>query len=139
MEVKILGDFEHESGVQAVTDWFSKRGYWEAFATDYGDGLWTISIFLICRRPELNFKQRIRHQKKEKTLYMDIMLPFTEFVSASLEEREKKVVEAMLAEVPRIVRKYKFADFDTELFISHFNKYFSDLLAELPQSPALAV
>lgn len=131
MRIKILGDFEHRSGVEAVTDWLSRRGYWEAFANDYGEGLWTISMFLICRNPELNFKQRIRHQKKEKALYIDIMLPLEKFVNATLEERKKKVLEAMLGDVPQIFRKYKFADFDTELFISDFNEYFSGLLAEL--------
>ncbi|MCY0914177.1 hypothetical protein [Massilia antarctica] len=62
----------------------------------------------------------------------------SEFPGATKEERIKKVLTAILDEVPRNVRKYKFADFGTELLILDFNKYFSDLLFELPQSPALA-
>ncbi|NHZ44324.1 hypothetical protein [Massilia aquatica] len=138
MKVQILGDFNHESGVNAVTDWFSDSSYWEAFATDYGDGLWKVAIFLICRNPELNFKQRIRHSKKDKALYMDIMLPLADFVNATLEERKENVVVAMLKEVPRIVRKYKFAEFDTEAFLSDFDQYFSGLLAQLPRPSTLA-
>ncbi|NHZ65215.1 hypothetical protein [Massilia genomosp. 1] len=69
---------------------------------------------------------------------MDIMLDYAEFVSVTAERRKEIVLERLLEDVPRIVRKYKFADFDTELFLSDFNKYYSGLLAELPQSPALA-
>ncbi|MCY0914176.1 hypothetical protein [Massilia antarctica] len=138
MDFKFLGDYDHDSGLLGVTDWLYRHGYREAFAKDYGDGLRSITVILLCSKHTMHLKPRIRHVKKEKSLDMDLMLPYPEFPGATKDERIKKVLTAILDEVPRNVRKYKFADFDTELLISDFNKYFSDLLFELPQSPALA-
>lgn len=137
MKFNIVGECDHDSGLPDVLYWLSPPDQWEAFAKDYGDGLDLIGVDLICSKLLDGLKPRIRHAKKEKALYMDIMLTFDEFASATAEERKKIAGQRLLDDVPRIVRKYKFANFDTELFLSDFKKYYSDLLEELPHAPAL--
>ncbi|ATQ78418.1 hypothetical protein CR152_30825 [Massilia violaceinigra] len=138
MDCTITGDCDHDSGLPDVLLWLNQPEQEEAFAKDYGEGLASLAVILVCSKHIVDVKPRIRHSKKEKRLYMDIMLVYTEFVLLTAENKKARVLEALLEDVPRIVRKYKFADFDTELFISDFNRYFSGLLAALPRTPALA-
>ena len=138
MDCTILGDCDHDSGLPDVLLWLSCPEQEEAFARDYGEGLDSIVIDLVCSKHIVDVKPRIRHAKKEKRLYMDIILVYAEFVSATAERRKEIVLKRLLEDVPRVVRKYKFSDFETEGFISDFNRYYSDLFAELPHTPALA-
>jgi len=86
------------------------------YLKNYGNDLIDIFIVLMCRHPEYNFKQRIRFVKKEKTLYMDIMLDFDLFMKISQEERNTIVFDKLIKEVPEIIAKYKFKDFDLASF-----------------------
>ena len=72
----------------------------------------------MCRDPRLNFKQRIRMDRKELILYMDLMLSSPEMAAATKAKRQHMLAEKLYNEVPQIVRKYKLKDFDTERFVS---------------------
>lgn len=75
-----------------------------------------------------NLKQRIRLSKKEKTIYMDIMLDLNQFLKVEQKEREKVVVEKLINEVPAIIRKYRLEDFDILKFESDLKKWMIKIL-----------
>ncbi len=119
MKLNILGDTHWESKVDQLIDALTEldyRSYFEEF--DYGSGLNKIAVFLMCQNPELNLKQRIRLSKKEKTLYMDIMLDLPTMKSVDMSNRKRIVAEKLIQEIPAIVSKYKLPDFDTPRFIA---------------------
>lgn len=130
MRLRVSADAWWESRVDAVLYWLASTSYWIRFEEeeDYGSGLDGVIIFLICREPEFNFKRRIRYSRKDKKIYMDIMPSLPEFINLAPDERKRKVVDALLKEVPEVVGKYKIEDFDTQRFLSDFNQKFTSIL-----------
>jgi hypothetical protein len=84
---------------------------------DYGAGLSGLVVVLMCRDPELNFKQRIRFARKEKKLYMDVMLDLAQMRSAEWEERTRIIVERLAQEIPTVLHKYSLKEFDETRFV----------------------
>ncbi|MEJ5148738.1 hypothetical protein [Sphingobacterium sp. MYb388] len=125
----ILADFYWESKIDKVLDTLSETGYRRFFSEQYyGSTLNGITVLLICQDPSLNLKQRIRLSKKEKTIYMDIMLNLNQFLKIEQKERKKIVVEKLINEVPVIIRKYKLEDFDILKFESDLKKWMIKIL-----------
>ena len=91
---RITGDFNSESRVDECLD---ESGPTEDYfaSREYGAGLFGIGVVLMCRNPELNFKRRIRFDRKDKKLYMDVMLDLPQMLQATPEVR-KKIIAARL-------------------------------------------
>lgn len=82
---------------------------------DYGPSVQGIVIVFMCRDPKIAFKQRIRFSKKDKKLYTDIMMDYESMVSAPDDEaRFNLMKEKLLSELPQVIKKYKFPEFDQE-------------------------
>ncbi|RDI13194.1 hypothetical protein [Flavobacterium sp. AG291] len=129
MRVNILCDIYWESRVDWVTHALSDAGYRNFFdEQDYGSSINNLVIIMMCRDSYLNFKQRIRFSKKEKTLYMDIMLDLDQFMKIAQKEREEIVVDKLISEVPLIIAKYKFKDFNLLAFEKDFKIQMSKIL-----------
>ncbi|MBC7748984.1 MAG: hypothetical protein H7Z76_10500 [Methylotenera sp.] len=94
-----------DSGIKAF---FEKK--------EYGDSLIDISINLNCNNPDYNHKQRIRFLKLEKVLYLDLMFDLNQFKSIEQSERQNIVAKKMVTELPAIIAKYKFKNFDLLAF-----------------------
>lgn len=125
----ILADFYWESKIDKVLDTLSETGYRRFFSEQYyGSTLNGITVLLICQDPSLNLKQRIRLSKKEKTIYMDIMLDLNQFLKIEQKQREKIVVEKLINETPAIIRKYRLEDFDILKFESDLKKWMIKIL-----------
>ena len=126
MRISIVCDAHWEARLDRVLSAFSSSGYKSMFASRYyGNGLHGVSIVLMCREPSLTFKQRIRFARKEKRLYMDIMLDLDAFRQMGDDERRQNVVDRLGDEVPAILRKYSIADFDCGRFVSDFRCWLS--------------
>ncbi len=125
MRFSISGDFDWESNIDKVLDAFSGNNYRSYFQErDYGTGLIGITIIFICQDPALNLKRRIRLSKKEKKLYVDMMLDLPQMKSADLVKKKMIMSELLLKEIPEIVSKYKIDDFDLQRFIEDFQQKF---------------
>ena len=126
MRFNIVSDTNYETKVsEHVTTQFPARELedWLHFKS-YGNDLVTIGVVLMCRNPEYNFKQRIRMDRKDKALYIDLMLDYDYFVSdITQEDRIKVVANKMIDEIPPIIKKYKLKDFDGDLFMKDLKKY----------------
>ncbi|ATQ78264.1 hypothetical protein CR152_29965 [Massilia violaceinigra] len=132
MRLNIVSDANWESRVDLVLNWLSSTSYRQFFSDqDYGDGLCGVSVVLICRDPILKFKRRIRLSKKEKKLYMDIMLPLEGFVNAEAVSRKTMVIDSLLVEVPKIVGEYSIPAFSAERFLVDFAEVFSNLKQQI--------
>ncbi len=124
----ILADMNWESGVRETLELIPNREFFDFFySKDYGSDLNSIFIILMCRDTEYNFKQRIRLVKKEKALYMDIMLDFDLFLKITQPERNKIVFDKLIKEVPEIIAKYKFKDFDLARFTLDFTTLINNI------------
>ena len=131
MRFMISADIDIKSGIEEVLSILHGTGYIKYFKTkNYGEDIECVFIVLMCRDESLNFKQRIRHSKKEKTIYLDIMLKLSEYIKASPEWRMKTTIKNIFEELSRIIRKYKIKNFASEMFISDVLKYFTE---HLPQ------
>ncbi|WP_031457238.1 hypothetical protein, partial [Flavobacterium chungangense] len=107
MDFGITADSWWETKVSDTLSLIPQREFKDFFyLKDYGTDLNDIFIVLMCRHTEYNFKQRIRFIKKEKALYMDIMLDFDLFLKITQEERNRIVFEKLIKEVPEIIAKY---------------------------------
>jgi hypothetical protein len=78
----------------------------------------------MCHEPSLNLKQRIRLSKKEKIIYVDIMLDYTLFMKIDQNKRNEIVISKIKNEIPPIISKYKFEDFDLLRFENDLNNIF---------------
>ena len=116
MKVNVLGDFWWESKLDHVLRVLNLRHYFQD--RNYGSDVNGVVIDLICNDPKLNQKQRIRFTKNNKTLYMDIMLKLNDFIEATHQKRRELVAENILKEVPKVLKKYNFKDFEYDKFIS---------------------
>jgi hypothetical protein len=128
MRVNILSDsnweakLDHAMRALALHDFFENRSYGQ----DLSGG---IIVVLMCRDPDLKFKQRIRFSKKPQRLYMDIMLSLPEFISATHAQRRQILAARLTDDIPRIIAKYRFKKFDLPGFSNDLNsEVFSQLL-----------
>lgn len=125
----ILADFYWETQIDKVLDSLSNTGYRRFFLEqDYGTSLDGITLVLICQAPNLNLKQRIRFSKKEKNLYLDIMLDLPQFLTITQKEREEIIVDKIITEVPQVIAKYKFKDFELVRFEKDLKKWMRKIL-----------
>ncbi|SRR6266545_4256252 len=127
MHVFITSDANQESGVGEFVDKVSGRTDAHFHEKDYGVGLHGLVVVLMCRNPDLKFKQRIRLSKKEKKLYMDIMLNLDEMKDATHETRKCIITERLANEVPAILRKYSIRDFDEERFVADLRSWLQEI------------
>lgn len=127
MRFFITGDSNREAKLDEILDALYDLGFQKYFAEKgYDDSGIEIAVILMCRDPYLNFKQRIRFSKKENVLYMDIMLDFDQMKSADSETRKSIVAEKLVNEVPQIIAKYKFRDFDLKRFSLDLSNWFEN-------------
>jgi hypothetical protein len=129
MRFFITCDANWDARIDKVISTINKTGYEVLFEKrDYGKSLEGVAVILMCRDPSLNFKQRIRYSKKEKDIYIDIMLDFFQFVRIEQVEREKIVAEKLIAEIPPIIAKYKLENFNLTKFKADLVKCFKKML-----------
>lgn len=113
-----VSDVLHKLPIRKMHDEFCVKSY--------GSDVHGIFIVLTCDHPEYSYRQRIRFVKKEKILYADIMLDFDFFMNATQEQREQKAFHQILEELPIIISKYKFQDFNTKEFIKDLSLFLID-------------
>ncbi len=124
MDFRIACDANAESKLDKI-----KFGINDAFEEYFGDRFYDDSgiamfVVLTCRDPAYNFEQRIRFSKKENCLYMDLMFDLRTMVQADLTEGKRIVAEKIITEVPQIVAKKKFKDFDLPRFTKDLREWF---------------
>jgi hypothetical protein len=124
MRFNLLSDADWDSKIDKVLSVLSTSGYRRFFEDkEYGDSIDGITVVFMCRNPEINFKRRIRYSKKEKKVYLDIMLDLNQFRQIGQEERQKIVAYRLLSEVPPIIAKYKFNDFNLLSFTNDLKEW----------------
>ncbi len=125
----IIADIDWESYIDNTLNYLADTGFRRYFLEqDYGSSLNEVVVCLMCQDPDLNLKQRVRLVKKEKILYLDIMLDLNKFRVIDQKERDKIVVEKILTETPEIVKKYKLEDFNLSKFEADLKFYMSKIL-----------
>jgi hypothetical protein len=123
MKLFITCDFYWETKIDKVLFALDDTGYESFFEKqNYGSSLESISIVLMCQDPSLNLKKRVRYSKKDKHLYMDIMLDTNDFINVGQQIRNKIVAENISSQVIPIIVKYKLEDFDLPKFEVHLKK-----------------
>jgi hypothetical protein len=117
MRFNILGDYTASSGVGIVLDNLTDKKYREFFqGKNYSQEIENITVVIMCQNPALELKQRIRFSKKEKKIYLDIMLDLSLISSMSYLQKETYIIERIVKEVPIIIEKYKIKDFNLVQF-----------------------
>ncbi|MCZ8021498.1 MAG: hypothetical protein O9302_06970 [Cyclobacteriaceae bacterium] len=128
MRFFITCDSFWEAKVDQIIDRIDGTGYKRYFAEqNYGTSLTGLTVVLVCQNPSLNLKQRIRLSKNERKLYLDLMLDLPYFLKITQVEREKIVVEKLIKEIPPIITKYKFEDFNIIKFQSDLKNWMSKI------------
>ena len=125
MKMFITGDIFWESKVDKVLGDLERLDYRSFFEDkDYGESVAEIGLILMCQRASLNLKQRIRFSKQKKDLSMDIMLDLEQMMQLDHESRRKIIAAKIVAEVPLVLKKYKFKDFDLPRFSQDLSDWF---------------
>lgn len=89
-----------------------------------------IGVVCMCRDPGLDFKQRVRHSRKDRSLYMDVMLDYDRMTTLDCSVRLALVLQCLEREIRRTLGKYEFEDFDKESFISDLAEFLTRLVGE---------
>jgi len=116
MEFFITGDVNRESGVLPVLQELSPSAGKHFRARTYGLGLDSICVVLMCRGPELAFKRRVRFVRKQKAVYLDIMLELDEMRKLDHQSRKRRIAARLAAEIPAVLQKYSITEFDESRF-----------------------
>ena len=132
MHFRITADTNKESGVGEVVYELSGPTRQHFISQDYGSGLPCLCVVLMCRDPELAFKRRVRFSEKEQTLYMDVMLHLPDLIPLAHAERRRAIVQRLEQEIPEVLTKYEFRDFDQPRFESDLHDWFTSLPGSLP-------
>jgi hypothetical protein len=123
MKFGITYDADSEAGLDQVifglNDAFQQY-FGDRFYDDSGVGLFVV---LMCRDPRLDLKQRVRFVKKKNTLYIDIMLDLNMMSKANVVTRKRIVGEKMVNELPLIIAKHKFRNFDLQRFAGDLREW----------------
>jgi hypothetical protein len=128
MRLNFLSDAYWEARVERVLDELSVAGYRELFsASDYGRGLNGITVVFVCQDPSLNLKQRVNFVKKERKLYIDVLLDLDEMKKAQSSERKRIVVERLSGEVPSALHTQWIQDFDEARFVEDFKRWLASI------------
>lgn len=123
----ITGDANIETGVGEATLLMAGSDFYKFIEKqDYGTSLKGLCVIFMCRNPELNFKQRIRYTKKDQNLSFDLMLDYNQFVVMTPDQRVSEMCKRLLEEMPPIVKKYKFPDFDLDKFMDNLTSWFNE-------------
>jgi hypothetical protein len=112
MHLGITSDANSESGVGEIVDEISGPTRRNFVSKNYGVGLLGVAVVLMCRDPKLNFRRRVRFARKQKMVFMDIMLDLDQMRHAEHERRKRIVVERLAQEIPEVLSKYSIRDFD---------------------------
>ena|SRR6266511_387392 len=126
MRVSILSDahwkakIEHATRTLALDAFFDDR--------DYGPGLTSPVVILMCRDPDLKFRRRVRLDHKTRTLYSDIMLDLPEMRSVGHARRRSVIAQRLVTEIPPTIAKYRLPDFDLSLFTRDFQHIIEEQL-----------
>ncbi len=118
MRIDLLGDIDWESRVDKVLYELSSSNYKGLFEDrNYGNGLTSITVIFMCQSQNLGLKRRMRFIKKEKALFMDIMLDLDTMKKASQELRKGLILRALAEEIPAVLEKYSIPEFDKVGFV----------------------
>jgi hypothetical protein len=118
-------DIDWETRVDSVRDELIALHFEPSFEGDqYGPGIEMIAILLTCRDPSHKFRQRTKWIADERILETDILLPHSEMIAATPEQRRTILVQALLNEVPRVIEKKKVSDFDSGLLAASMKEFF---------------
>jgi hypothetical protein len=126
MKFFITYDADITSGLSEIT-----YGMTKALGSYFADRFYEdsgieMAVILMCRRPVRDFKQRIRFVKKENCLYMDIILDLDVMNRTDEPTRKRIVGEKIVNEVPQIVARKKFKDFDLSRFARDLREWFEN-------------
>ncbi|SRR6266581_3315421 len=125
MKMFITCDAWWESKVDKVQGDLADLGFRRFFEDkDYGASVAEIGLILMCQRASLNLKQRIRFVKQKRDFSMDIMLDLEQMMQVDHESRRKIIAEKIATEVPLVLKKYKFKDFDLPRFSQDLSDWF---------------
>jgi hypothetical protein len=128
VDLFITGDSDQESGISEVVLELADTRYRQHFeALGFGGDVAGICVVMMGRDPRHGFKQRIRFVKKDRTFYVDVMLPYEHMIAATLSDRKRLAITLIYAELSRILKKYKLKDFDLAGFLSEFATFFSNM------------
>jgi hypothetical protein len=127
MYLRVTSDANAESGVGEVVGEISGPTRRHFVPKDYGVGLAGVVVVLMCRDPERNFKRRIRFARKEKTVFMDVMLDLALMRQADHGARKRIIRERLAEEIPAVLRRYAVADFDEERFVTDLKSWLAEI------------
>ena len=126
MRFSLTSDANWESKIEHAVRPLDLEAFFEL--REYGLGLSNISVVLMCRDPDLKFRQRIRYSQADSHISMDVMLSLPELVAATHSERRRIIAAALANEVPRIIVERRVKNFDVSSFVSDLKQAVSDQL-----------
>jgi hypothetical protein len=128
MRVFVTCDIDAETKVDSVVYEILNAGLAPYFEQrEYGGDFRGIVVVLMCRDPAIEFKRRVRYSKKDKLIYMDILLDYQFMVSSDQIERRRAIAKQLLNEIPAVLSKYEIVGFDRNSFVVDFSEWIHGL------------
>lgn len=131
MELFLAGDTDIRSGISKILSELrcKEHDFDSCLANVEESEISKIGIILICTS-FINTKPRVRFSNKEKCLDFDIIFNLEQDLKETIEERRKKVANAIINDTEKYLMKYKktrLKDVDINRIIVNLKKYFKNL------------
>lgn len=119
MKISINYEWNEYTGVR-MKELYVLRESIEAFFEDknYGSSIGEVGIIVTAL--DRDWKQRKRYKKGERLFTFDILLDFFKIVNAELDSKKTIICNQILGITQATLSKYKFNDFDKDLFLTDF-------------------
>jgi len=128
MIVQLSGDYYETSGFDDIIFTMDNNRLDDYFIPKkYGHSLNKIFIVSRCLKKENEYKPSTRLRKADLVLLIDLMFELPTMEQATQKERREIFIKKMNEELPPIIKKYKFKDFDLDRFMEDFNIYVDEI------------
>ena len=126
MHLRVTSDANADSGVSDVVIELSGPLRQSFVDKDYGLGLAGLIVVLMCRNPGLSFERRLKFARKDKSLYLDIMLDLEQMQRATPAARKSLIAERLIREIPEVVNQFGVKVFDLPKFLADLESWFKE-------------
>jgi hypothetical protein len=94
---------------------------------NYGSEVKELSTIINCSRMDREFKLRSRFDKKDKSLFFDVIIPYGEFMKLDSEESKKHCIASSLLRDIKVLDKYNPTGFSLTELETDFMYFFQNI------------
>lgn len=127
MKMFITSDADAQSGIGELVDTVSGPCWRHFQRFDFGDEVAGICVVLVCQPLSIGLKPRVSYSKKERQLYLDVMIDPAEVKRMPLSDFRHMLFDRITNNISTVLAKYRLKEFRSNDFIEALRSWFSEM------------